>query len=234
MSIKLQYLNSNDIGVFAKLTNSYCLVADKKCKNYNIIDSELISIPIVETTICGMNIVGRITAGNKYGLLVPSTLTEKEYRNLIENLPEEIIIKKVDEKLSALGNVICCNDYVAIVHPEISAQVVEEIKDTLNVEVFRTTINNNVLVGSYCVVTNLGGIVHPEVGINELEELYNIFQIPLAPGTINKGCDLIGSGCLINDSIGFVGNQTTTVEITLVDGVFKLNKYNYTRYNCSV
>ncbi len=47
MSIKLQYLNSNDIGVFAKLTNSYCLVADKKCKNYNIIDSELLSIPIV-------------------------------------------------------------------------------------------------------------------------------------------------------------------------------------------
>ncbi len=162
---------------------------------------------------------------------MPSTISEKEYRNLTENLPEEIIIKKVDEKLCALGNVICCNDYVAIVHPDISAQVVEEIKDTLKVEVFRTTINNNVLVGSYCVVSNLGGIVHPEVSIYELEELYNIFQIPLAPGTINKGCDLIGSGCLINDTVGFVGNQTTTVELTLIDGVFKLNKKYHTRYN---
>jgi translation initiation factor 6 len=230
MSIKLQYLNSNEIGVFAKLTNSYCLVADKNCKNYNIIDSELLSTPIIETTICGMNIIGRMTAGNKYGLLVPSSISEKEYRNLVENLPEEITIKKVDEKLSALGNVICCNDFVAIVHPDISTQVVEDIKDTLNVEVFRTTINNNVLVGSYCVVSNLGGIVHPEVGINELEEICNIFQIPIAPGTLNKGCDLIGSGCLINDTVGFVGNQTTTVEITLFDGVFKLNNSGYSRY----
>lgn len=231
MSIKLQYMNSNEIGVFAKLTNSYCLVADKKCKNYNILDSELISIPIIETTICGMNIIGRMTAGNKYGLIVPSTIDEKEYTNLRENLPEEIVIKKVDEKLSALGNVICCNDYVAIVHPEISTQMIEEIRDTLNVEVFRNTINNNVLVGSYCVISNLGGIVHPEINVSELEELCSLLQVPVAPGTINKGCDLVGSGCLINDAIGFVGNETTSFEITLIDGVFKLNKYKYFSQN---
>ena len=28
-------------------------------------------------------------------------------------------IKRVDERLSALGNVIACNDYVAIVHPDL-------------------------------------------------------------------------------------------------------------------
>lgn len=31
-------------------------------------------------------------------------------------------VRRVDEKLSALGNVIACNDYVALVHPEISKE----------------------------------------------------------------------------------------------------------------
>ena len=35
------------------------------------------------------------------------------------SLPEEIKMQRVEEKLSALGNVIACNDYVALVHPEL-------------------------------------------------------------------------------------------------------------------
>lgn len=38
------------------------------------------------------------------------------------SLPDSVKIKRIDEKLSALGNVIACNDYVAMVHPEISKE----------------------------------------------------------------------------------------------------------------
>lgn len=37
-------------------------------------------------------------------------------------MPDEVQIRRVDERLSALGNVIACNDHVAIVHAELSAE----------------------------------------------------------------------------------------------------------------
>ena len=61
----LQFENSSDVGVFAKLTNSYCLTAVQGSTNfYSAFESELGDvIPIVHTTIGGTRIVGRLTAG---------------------------------------------------------------------------------------------------------------------------------------------------------------------------
>jgi translation initiation factor 6 len=122
-------------------------------------------------------------------------------------LPEKIKIKRIDEKLSALGNVITCNDYTALVHTDIDKETEEIIADVLQVDVFRTTIANNLLVGTYCVINNNGGIVHPLTTVDELEELANLLQIPLCAGTINRGCDVIGSGLVVNDWNAFCGKR---------------------------
>ena len=39
---------------------------------------------------------------------------------------------------------------------------------------FRTTVANNVLVGTYCVINNNGGLVHPLATVEELDELANL------------------------------------------------------------
>lgn len=69
-------------------------------------------------------------------------------------MPENIVVKRIEEKLGALGNVISCNDYVALIHPDLDKDTEEILVDTLGVDVYRTTVANNVLVGTYCTINN--------------------------------------------------------------------------------
>lgn len=145
----------------------------------------------------------------------------------------------MEERLSALGNVIACNDYVALVHPDLDRETEEIIADVLKVEVFRQTIAENVLVGSYCAITNQGGLVHPKTSVQDQDELSSLLQIPLvvrsfpicrssAPlseyqlqaGTVNRGSDVIGAGLVVNDWCAFTGLETTATEISVIEATF--------------
>ncbi|ORX66561.1 eukaryotic translation initiation factor 6 [Linderina pennispora] len=200
MAVRAQFENNNDIGVFSKLTNSYCLVALGGSENfYSVFESELSDVlPVIHTTIAGTRIIGRLTAGNRRGLL------------------------RVEERLSALGNVIACNDYVALVHPDLDRETEEIIADVLGVEVFRQTVADNVLVGSYCAISNQGGLVHPRTSVQDQDELSSLLQVPLVAGTVNRGSDVIGAGLVVNDWTAFAGMDTTSTELSVVESIFKL------------
>ncbi|CAN6609487.1 eukaryotic translation initiation factor 6 [Trichomonascus vanleenenianus] len=226
MSVRAQFENSNEIGVFAKLTNTYCLVPIGGSENfYSVFESQLgDSIPIVHCSIAGTRIIGRMVAGNRRGLLVPMQTTDQELQHLRNSLPDTVKIQRIEERLSALGNVICCNDYVALVHPDIERETEEVIADVLGVEVFRQTIAGNVLVGSYASITNQGGLVHPQTSIQDQEELSSLLQIPLVAGSINRGSDVVGAGMVANDYLAVVGFDTTAPELSVVESIFSLNK----------
>jgi translation initiation factor 6 len=65
MAVRAQFENSNEVGVFAKLTNTYCLTAMGGSQNfYSVFEAELADIiPIVQCSIAGTRIIGRLTAG---------------------------------------------------------------------------------------------------------------------------------------------------------------------------
>ncbi|KAJ2455644.1 Eukaryotic translation initiation factor 6, partial [Coemansia sp. RSA 2424] len=129
---------------------------------------------------------------------------------------------RIEERLSALGNVIACNDYVALVHPDLDRETEEIIADVLGVEVFRQTIADNVLVGSYCAISNQGGLVHPRTSLQDQDELSSLLQVPLVAGTVNRGSDVIGGGLVVNDWTAFAGLDTTSTELSVVESIFKL------------
>lgn len=125
--LTLSFFYPHRVGVFSTLTNSYALVAVGASENfYSVFEAELQDvIPICHATIAGTRIVGRLTAGNKKGLLVPTSTTDQELQHLRNSIPDEVRIQRIEERLSALGNVICCNDHVALVHPDIERETEE-------------------------------------------------------------------------------------------------------------
>lgn len=226
MAFRNKFENSNDIGVYSKLTNTYCLVGIGASENfYSTYENELGGvIPVVHSNIANTKLVGALVAGNKNGLLVPNTILENEIQHLRNSLPENIRIRRVDDKISALGNCIACNDYVALIHPEFDKETEEIIADVLGVEVFKTTIANNPLVGTYSSFNNLGGMVHPMTSVEEYEEIANLMQIPISAGTVNRGSELLGSGIVVNDWLAFCGYETTPAEINNIEKIFQINK----------
>lgn len=113
-------------------------------------------------------------------------------------------------------------DYVALVHPDLDRETEEIIADVLKVEVFRQTVGDNVLVGSYSAISNQGALTHPRTSLQDQDELSSLLQVPLVAGTVNRGSDLIGAGLIVNDFAAFVGTDATATEISVIESVFRL------------
>lgn len=177
---------------------------------------------MIKASIAGTRLVGRMTVGNRNGLLLPNTTTDQEMMQIRNSLPDEVVVQRIDERLSALGNCVVCNDYVALIHPDMDRETEEIIADVLGVEVFRQTIAGNVLVGSYARFTNQGGLMAPGTTVEDLDELSSLLQIPLVAGTVNRGSDVIGAGMVANDWAAFAGLDTTSTELSVIESIFKL------------
>lgn len=226
MTLRARFESSDDIGVFACLTNAYCLVASGASQNfYSVFEQALANhIPVVYTSIGDSRVIGRLVVGNRHGLLVPSIATDQELQHLRNSLPDSVKIQRVEERLSALGNCVVTNDHVALIHSDLSRETEEIIRDVLQVQTFRTSIGENALVGSYAVATNLGCMVHPKTTAQDMDEIASLLQLPVVAGTINRGAAAVSSGLVVNDWIAFCGLNTTATEITVIERIFQLRR----------
>lgn len=71
-------------------SNSYCLTALGGSENfYSVFEQELADhIPVIHASVAGCRFIGRVTVGNKKGLLVPSTTTDQELQHIRNSLPD--------------------------------------------------------------------------------------------------------------------------------------------------
>lgn len=50
---------------------------------------------------------------------MPNTTTDQELLHIRNSLPDSVVVQRVEERLSALGNCVVANDYVALIHPDL-------------------------------------------------------------------------------------------------------------------
>jgi translation initiation factor 6 len=225
MVSRCKYQNSSELGAYAKITNAYALVPFNTSENFFSVFEEKLAehIPVFHASIAGTPIIGRLCVGNAKGLLLPSTTTDRELQQIRDCLPDAVVVQRVEERLSALGNAISCNDHVALYHPELDPLTVEIMCDVLGVDAMPSLIADEPLVGTYSIFSNRGGVVSPKVTVEQLQELAGQVGVELTAATVNRGQSLLGAGICVNDWTLFCGWETTALEIANLTRIFKID-----------
>jgi translation initiation factor 6 len=94
MATRVSFENSSEIGVFAQLTNKFCMVSSGGSENfYSVFEQELSPhMPVIHASIGQCKTVGVLTVANSKGLLVPSITTDMELQVIRNCLPESVRI----------------------------------------------------------------------------------------------------------------------------------------------
>ncbi len=224
MHFKLDFEGKEEIGVYICLTNNYMIDGESQSKKVMETIKEKVNFSIVETTIAGINTVGVLCVGNKRGLLLSNSCTDKEFNHIRNSLPENIRVVKSRDRLNALGNNILCSDYAAIVNPDFKD--IDLVKEVLQVPVYVMPLGVMGVVGSYGVMNSRGLMVHPEMTQSELKELADLLSVNVIASTANHGQIAVGNGFVVNDFMCIGGPRTTSVEITVAEKVFGLSDKN--------
>ncbi len=210
------------IGIFATSTESLLLLPAHVPDRQVVELEHALKVRAIKTYIAEMPVVGCLAAGNSKGFVVSQYALESEIEHIKNSAFEygldcEVSRLPDSEKITAAGNVILANDDVALVHPGLTDDAVDVIRDTLAVEVYRGRIAGLKTVGMAAVVTNRGVLAHKNASHSELEFLEEIFRLPVEIGSVNFGMPLIGAALLANTRGYAAGAGTTGVELGRIE-----------------
>lgn len=208
---------SPNLGVSISATDKIAITPPSILDSMVDLITECLEVPVIRTPISGSNLSGALTCGNSNGFVVSKYAFDNEIQRLRD---EDIVVERIPDKLTAVGNIILANDNGALVHPLISDEAVEVVSDVLDVEVQRGSIANFKITGSVAAATNKGVLVHPAASEEELESIESLFKIPADVGTVNNGTQLVGACAVANSNGVMVGLNTTGPELARIEEAF--------------
>jgi translation initiation factor 6 len=210
----LDFFENPNIGVFCKVNDNIGFIRKGLPKKIKTKVAETLEIELVELNISDATIVGSLLSINSKGAVL-CDFAEKSVIDLVESVGFKTCI--IDDKINAAGNDILVNNQGCLVHPDLKADSIKKIKETMNVPVKKGTIANLPTVGMCAVVTNKGCLCHPKATDEEKMALEKIFNVPVMIGTVNHGSPVIGSGLVANSKGAIIGNQTTGIEMGRIE-----------------
>ncbi|WP_276259145.1 translation initiation factor IF-6 [Haloglomus litoreum] len=213
--LRAAFGGSSYIGVFSRATDDCLLIRRDAEDDVREAFAEELEVPTVPTTVGGSATVGALATGNTNGILVSSRANEREIERIEDatGLP----VGELPGRVNAAGNVVCCNDHGAYVHPDLSRKAVQAVEETLDVPVERGDLAGVRTVGTAAVATNRGVLCHPKSTDEELDFLEDLLDVPADLGTINYGGPLVGSGLVANEHGFVVGQDTSGPELGRIE-----------------
>lgn len=216
---RIEVFGNQDLGVYISTSQEYAIIPSKLDEKIKKVVSKTLEIELIPSSVEGSSLLGSLAEINSSGIVVSGMITEEEQERIKET---DLKIGFISGSMNASGNLVVSNDNKALVHPGLSDEDKQKIKETLDVDVHPTSISGVKNVGAAAVVNNRGVLIHSKASDKKVKEIKEFFEIPTKVGTVNYGSPLVGSGIVANDEGFLVGTRTTGHELGRIEETLSL------------
>ncbi|MFQ5800350.1 MAG: translation initiation factor IF-6 [Candidatus Hydrothermarchaeales archaeon] len=213
------YRRNPSVGVFARACDRMAFVPSFAPADFVKDIKEALEVEVFPTEVAEISLLGAMMTLNNNGILLPRNTTEKELE-FFQSLDTKVGV--IDDKPTALGNLVTANDNGAVVSTLFSAAVRKEIGDILDVEVVARDFQGYRTVGSIGVATSKGALMHPVLTENDLESIEKLLKVEVDIGTVNRGVGYVRTGIVANSKGAVIGKDTTSPEIARIEDALAL------------
>ncbi len=217
MIARTDFEGDSCVGAYGIATDSFVFTSSNMSEKALDTIERTFNLPLVQSTIATLDAVGLVSVATSNGILVPYTTSDDELEQI--RTSSGVNVDWIDNKMTALGNIIITNDNGAMCHPDFDFKSRQKISDTLGVEVVPGSIAKLPIVGANTVATNKGAIVHPLATEGEIELLAQLLKVEVEVGTVNRGSPFTSLGVLANIDGMIAGTETTGVELAHISQV---------------
>ncbi len=163
-------------------------------------------------------LVGIYVTGNSNAILVPYITTKEELKMLRGTGTHVAVLK---EKRTALGNIVLCNDYGAVLDPRLKPPTVKAVSKALKVPQITGTVAGLPHVGALATASNNGVLANPMIKESEKRRISEVLGVPVSTGTVNSGVPYPKCGVVVNSKGAVVGSHTLGSELLTVSSSFQ-------------
>ncbi|MFQ5975204.1 MAG: translation initiation factor IF-6 [Candidatus Hydrothermarchaeales archaeon] len=213
---RVNYGGNPNLGVFMRANDRIALAPEGCSDRFLSMLERSLQVKIFKSQISGTSLIGAMIAMNNKGIVLP----KNAYREEIEALKTlDMNIEVLDDKLTALGNLLMINDFGGIINPKFTKKSKRKIEDALDIEVESTMIADFRTVGAIGIATNKGAVIHPMVSEEDVELVEGLLKVYVDVGTINRGVGFVRTGIVANCNGAVMGQLTTGPEISRIEDV---------------
>jgi len=209
-----------NVGIFSfaneRLTILPAGVSPKKLASFE----HALGVDAFAVGIADSRLVGIYVTGNSNSIIVPYITTGPELR-LLETVG--VRVEVLPERRTALGNIVLCNDYGAVLDPRLKPPTVDAINKVLDVPVSTTTIGGLPHVGALASASNNGVLANPIITESEMRKISQTLGVPVEKGTVNSGIPYPKCGVVDNSKGAVDGSLTLGGELLALSRVFQMD-----------